>query len=363
MNDSLLKEDRDLTKIEYINLTTKINAGAIPVEYFRKNLFNASIRVSKDLKRAKTIYEDDKVLIKVTRSLHQKHRDAMSILFTDNKGIVEKPHKDGSYKIKTSLYHIAKEMGYKRPSSSTEIVKDLLFDLRHTEFVVFDKIKNIEHGGHRLIGEYEYDKNTEDYIVNIPSSTSKFNILNYSVEIDKKINKKILAIPNSLAKIKALISYMLSNLALKNGISFINICDKFDIIKENKSRFKKDIFDNIELLEKFNISVNTETMIIKYKKLEEVNFHRPIKEEEIIKLLEIENKTSKFIGRMLKHKGIDKEITVSKILKVTKDKYEEDSYFLELEAIDGTITDTKNPIAFDMLVSFEEAGYIFKEGD
>ena len=84
-SDAIFSENRELTPKEYKNLSKKVNGGYIPVNYLRKNLFNATISASKELIRLKTIYDDGTTKLKVNRSLHQKHRDLLSILFSDNK--------------------------------------------------------------------------------------------------------------------------------------------------------------------------------------------------------------------------------------------------------------------------------------
>ena len=263
----VLSNERELTSVEYYNLCNKANMGALPVEYFRKNLFNATTRISKQLKRDKLIYDDGKLKIKVNRSLHQKHRDLLSIIFTDNRGI-KKPNKDGSYLIYHNLYDMAKKMGYDKPLDAVHLIKDWLHDLRYTDMIVEND--KFEHR-HLLLGKFELDKETGNYAVKIPSETAKFHILHYSVEIPREINRKIIAIPNNLAKIKALVSYMLSNQALKNGIGFENICDKLDIsVSSRKSEFLKEIRSNLELLQEFNIAFNEETKIFKY---EQCKFH------------------------------------------------------------------------------------------
>lgn len=279
--EDFYKQDRPLSKTELVNLTHKKNS--IPVEYFRKNLFNATTRTSCELKKPKVIFDDGTNKMIVNRSLHQKHRDILSILFTDNKNL--KVNEDGSIEISTNLYYIAKEMGYDKPKDGTHVIKGFLYDLRHTEITFKTKKKDVampEKGGHRLIGTYKYDEKSGDYIVSIPSETAKYRILNYAVEIPKEINRKIIAIPNNLAKVKALVSYMLSNQALKNGISFDKICDKLDIQNENKSRFKKELLENIELLQEFNITFNEETKIFKYEQIEAIRFHAPVKVEKLV---------------------------------------------------------------------------------
>lgn len=291
----LFDGERDLTKYEYANLSEKINSGTIPVEYLRKNLFNSTMTKSFEYQtgRKKLLYEDDKVKVSVNRSLNLKHRDVLSILFTDNKGIKEKPNSKGEYIIKTNLYHIAKEMDYKNPGKSTTLIKNFLYDLRNTELTFYDKINKIEYGGHRIIGEYKWEEETNDYTICIPATTAKKHILGYSVEIPKVINQKILKIPNSLSKLKSLISYIISNKALKNGISFDNLCDKLEIeTPSSKSKFKKLILDNLNLLKDFNISFS-ENQIIKYTQLEDIVFHSPVQHEMLLDFLDTEDTKSK----------------------------------------------------------------------
>lgn len=282
-------DERELTSIEYSNLCNKTNTGALPVEYLRKNLFNATTRESKELTRNKTIYDDGKLKIKVNRSLHQKHRDLLSIIFTDNRG-VKKPNKDGSYLIFHNLYDLAKKMGYPKPLSAIGTVQKFLNDLRYTDMVVENGRYKQQH---MLLGKFELDKETNNYAIKIPPETAKFHILNYSVEIPREINRKIIEIPNNLAKIKALVSYMLSNQALKNGISFESVCDKLDInIPARKSEFLKEIRSNLGLLQEFNITFNEETKIFKYEQIEAIKFHSPVKIEKIIELIESEKSIS-----------------------------------------------------------------------
>ena len=53
-----------LSKPEYLNLCKKVNKGYISVEYFRKNLFNASLIASKDLERKKLSMMMKSILLK-----------------------------------------------------------------------------------------------------------------------------------------------------------------------------------------------------------------------------------------------------------------------------------------------------------
>ena len=280
-------KNRDLTEKEYKNLSKKVNGGYIPVDYLRKNLFNATVRESKELKRRKIIYDDNKIKITVNRSLHQKHRDLLSILFTDNKG-VSKPDKDGSYIIYTNLYDLAKKMNYKSPKDTTNLIYKMLDDLAITRFEIEDKFGILRH---TLIAEDYYDKDTGIYMVRIPSLTAKYHIFNWGVQISKEINRDIVAIPNKFSKIKALVSLILSNKALKNGISFDSICDKFDISgTSNKSKFRRQIRENPKLLKKFNIKYDTERKIFFYDEIKEINFEKALNfdtMDEEIKLKEL----------------------------------------------------------------------------
>jgi len=274
----------ELTKPEYSNLSKKANQGYMPATYFRKNLFTAKNRGSSILKRKKVIYDNGKLKVSVTRSLHQRHRDLLSVLFTDNKGIT-KPQADGSYFIKTNLYYLAQEMGYKIPKDGVHLVLEYLQDLRHTDFIIDIQGKK---RGHAILGDYYYDQDSNNYMIEIPSKTAKFHILNYAIRIPKEINKKLIAIPKKYAKTKATISYIISNLPLKNGEFADTICKKLEIISteqslksqsEQKSRFKKEILDNINTLSMFNISYDRNLEKFYYKQLKEIKFERNIEEE------------------------------------------------------------------------------------
>jgi hypothetical protein len=279
----VLDDNRLLTSNEFLNLADKVNKGALPAEYFRKNLFNATTRISQELKRNKVIYDDGKLKIKVNRSLHQKHRDLLSIIFTDNKG-VSKLRQDGSYLIYHNLYDMAKKMGYAKPNDVIHLIKSWLDDLRHTDMIIENE--SFEYG-HMLLGDFVLDHKTNKYAIVMPAKTAKFHIMHYAVEIPKELNQKIVAIPNNLAKTKALVSYMLSNTALKNGISFENICDKLDInVSTRKSEFLREIKTNSDLLQEFNITFDTASQIIKYKQIEAIRFHPSLKIDKIIECID-----------------------------------------------------------------------------
>jgi hypothetical protein len=301
-SDAIFSENRELTPKEYKNLSKKVNGGYIPVNYLRKNLFNATISASKELIRLKTIYDDGTTKLKVNRSLHQKHRDLLSILFSDNNG-VSKPSRDGGYYIKTNLYKLAKAMGYGtgkkenskyKISSATPLIEKFLNDLQSTLIIVEDDRFKYTYQliGESLFDKYnQYDKEVKNYIVKIPPLTAKYHIFNWGVQIPKEINRDIVAIPNKLSKLKALVSFILSNKALKNGVSFNSVCDKLDILDSpNKSRFKKQIRENQELLNKFKIKYDEERKIFYYENIKEIDFEKALNSKDIdeeIRLKEI----------------------------------------------------------------------------
>ena len=283
----IFKEDRELTEKEYMNLSKKVNGGYIPVDYLRKNLFNATVRDSKELRRKKIIYNDKQIKITVNRSLHQKHRDLLSLLFTDNKG-VSKPSKDGSYLIYTNIYDLAKKMNYKTPKNSTNNIYRMLNDLAITRLEIEDEFGIFRHN---LIAEDYYDKDTGRYMVRIPSITAKYHIFNWGIQMPRELNREIILIPDKLSKLKALVSFILSNKALKNGVSFNSVCDKLDILDSpNKSRFKKQIRENQELLNKFKIKYDEERKIFYYENIKEIDFEKALNSKDIdeeIRLKEI----------------------------------------------------------------------------
>lgn len=348
----IFDENRDLTKNELINLNAKKNS--IPVEYFRKNLFNATTRESRELGRRKTIFDDGKVKIQVNRSLHQRHRDLLSLIFMDNISVSE-PNKDGSYDIHTSLYSLSKKMGYK-PLQGINIIEKFLDDLQATLLYIDNGVYEYKH---TLLGASIYDKyDSKEYKIQIPSATAKYHILNYAVEIPKEINKKIIEIPNNLAKTKALISYILSNQALKNGISFENICDKLDVdVRSRKSEFKKELKENEKLLSEFNITFNFETEIIKYEQIKEIKFHRGMKETEIIELLESEKKINEKKNEIEKF-GFTKDRFVGKFIKhKANGLFGEEVVFSEIGDVEISIEDERKIYRFKLVYNSREDAF------
>ena len=264
----------ELNKQEFQHLANKVNHNTFCVEYFRKSLFNTSFRGSKDLERKKTIYKDNKTTIKVDRSLNQKHRDLFSLLMYEEKSKIAK---DGSYYIKTSLYGLAKKMGYKTPNKATNRIYNMIIDMKKTILFV---TKNNKVLNHSLLGNGYYDVDTEEYIIEVPAATAKYHIYNTGVSIPQVYNEKIVQIEDSKSRLKALISFMLSNAKLENGIFFETVCDKLDIIPANrKSEFKKQVRENLELLKEFKIKYKDDKFFLKKEKC---TFYPALSEKQIL---------------------------------------------------------------------------------
>ena len=329
-----------LTKPEYKNLCKKANKGFLPVDYFRKSMFNSTFRDSFFLKRKKTIYDDGNTIIKVNRSLNQKHRDLLSILMYEKN---TKPEKDGSYRIITSIYQLAKKMGYKNPKDATHIIYNLLDDLANTRvYTRNEKTKlNIDH---HLMGYYQYNDEMSHYEIEVPAHTAKYTIFTTGVLIPQDINTKIVQIPNNKSKLKALISFLLSNKKLKNGIGFSSVCDKLDIVKADmKSKFKRQVKDNLDLLQEFQISFTDDKF---YLSEEIVEFERAITDKDIEKAKFKEwVQTIKKLheGQKLCKHSIDKELRTlyifkgnihiksdGKIMKLTENKRVENAIYKNL---------------------------------
>lgn len=119
--DIYFDEERKLLKPEKANISKKVREGYINADWFRKTLFNAtSTGACIKYKKPKSIFNQNGIEILVSHSLNQKHADVLSILYTDNLRFKKMKLKDdGSFYIYTSLYHIAKKMGYKTPKGAT----------------------------------------------------------------------------------------------------------------------------------------------------------------------------------------------------------------------------------------------------
>ena len=289
----------ELTKIEFKNLSEKVNNNAIVCDYFRRNLFNVTSRSSEIYKnnRKKIIYRDEKVTIKVNRSLHQRHRDLLSLLAFEKKTNIQE---DGSYEIHTKIYQLAKKMYDKNPKNHTKTIKNLLEDMQSTLLNI--SIDNLEYT-HTLLDHSEYDKDLDYYIIKVPAKTAKYYIYASCVSITEEINDKIVKIENSKSRLKALITFILSNKKLKNGMYFNTICDKLDITdKTVKSRFKKQILANLELLKEFKIEYKDDKL---YLLENTVKFYNALTMEALINFKEAERKKifDKKLADIMSHKN------------------------------------------------------------
>lgn len=284
-----------LKKPEFANLALKVNNNCVAVDYFRKNLFNATVRDSIILKRKKIIYDDGITTIKTDRSLNQTHRDLLSLLMYEKKTEIQP---DGSFYIKTKLYQLAKKMGYKTPNKAINRVFEKIEDMSRT-FIYYDQ--DTVRGYHSLLGSAYYDREEDNFVVKIPAETSKYLIYSVGASIPQELNQKIVNLKN--AQLKALISFLLSNKKLKNGIGFDVICEKIEIKNNSKSRakskFKKIINENISTLADFDILYENDKFFLKKMS---VKFYHALtnKELDINEKNEIDKNKPDIIGSSVK---------------------------------------------------------------
>jgi hypothetical protein len=275
--------ERELSNTEYMNIKEKSGKGAIPVDYFRQNLFFPTCVKETNLPTSykKVIFDDENYKITVSNYLHQRHKDVLTALFIDNLG-VSSPMKDGSYYIYTNLTHIAKILGYSSPNSASGRIVELIDDLRLTDIKVFNKNTKIE-DSHTLLGESSFDTEKGNYRVLIPSKTSQYHILNFAVEIPRELNRLILSIPFKCAKLKASVSYILSNKSLRNGITLEKLLEKIgvEVNRKNKSNLKKEFMSNLPLLDELGIHFDEITKKLYLKT--QMKFVRQITFDDIIK--------------------------------------------------------------------------------
>lgn len=318
-------ESRKMAPAEYSNLAEKINTGAVPAEYFRANLFLASTRSYQKHFFWQTIYKDEEKEISVQKFLNQLHRDVISILFTEDYERTS-PRDDGSYLIKTNLTDIAKKMGYKHPKSSTHLVEKLLMDMQETLIrLSFNKDK--EEIKCQMLGFSYWDKSSQKYIIEIPALTAQFQAFTIGVCLPKEINRELVKLPNHYSRIKAMIGLILSSKALKNGISFRQMCVRLDIrTPSSRSKFKAQIKENLDLLKKFDISFDSEREIIYYQQLDSISFLHPVKIASIKHALSDSSNLDKCIGKKVTSKDDGTVFTIKDIA-----VHDDQSYLMYLE--------------------------------
>jgi hypothetical protein len=300
--DVLFDEDRELLKEEYANLRKKQSKGYMNANFFRRNIFNASARGKRiQYKRPKIVWEKSSLnKVAISHSLHQKHADVLSLIHTDYISI-SKPDKNGGYNIYLSLYRIAQKMGYKYPTKAIENVKQFINDLRWTDFIIYNK-----DGEYRttILDDAFFSEHQDVFIVSVKGKSAKILAHTTGIKISKELTYKIVSIPDSLVNIKALIRYIISNKPTVNGYTMDFIFDKFDINKiENiqvrrnqKSKFRKSLRDNKELLASFNLEfIEEEDKIYYTKQLEEIKFELAVSQKPKKIYEKIENDNNKEI--------------------------------------------------------------------
>lgn len=321
----IFDEEREVLKNEWKNIAKKVNNGYMNAEWFRRNMFNATARNQrKEYKHYKTIWKNDDKEIQISHPLNQKHADVLSILFADNIGTT-KPDKDGSFYIYTSLYGIAKKMGYKYPERASHKIVKFINDMRWTDFV----IKNRE-GWYRftILGEAHYNERKEVFQVHIDGKSAKVLAINTGLQIESSLNEKIVRIPDKLSKLKAMVRYIIANKEIKYGYTLEHIFEKYGMDKniktrtnrKNRSNFKKQLKENGDLLDKFNIIYDEQKGKIYYKQMEEILFEKPLKIEFIKECMEKE-KGFDFIGKMIWYNGGDKQAKIVSVEPIKNDNF------------------------------------------
>ena len=319
ISELVFDEDRDLFPDEYTNLREKQKDGYFNANFFRNTVFNPTSRGKKEKYiTPKIIWENANKTISISHNLHQKHADILSILFADNLG-VSKPKKDGSFYIYTSLYYIAKKMGYANPSSSANKVKNFLDDMRHTDFIIREGEEVIKD---TILGRSHYHEGRETFMIKVMGDSAKILAHSTGIRIDKVLNEKIIHIPDKQAKIKAIIRYMLSHKCSKNGFTLEFFFNKFSIgqigkkasKQQAKSKLKKMLKDNEKTLNEFNISYCPEQEKLFYQeKLESISFKLPMNTQKIAeRILKSEKKENsfyeKYIGKKFKFNNVWYEV-------------------------------------------------------
>jgi len=271
------EDDRELTPPEYKAISKRANGGYQPANYYRKSLFNATVRKSRELQRKKTIYDDGKTKITVNRSLNQRHADAFSLLYALGK--VGKPSKSGEVKIEVSLYQMAKAMGYAHPAKDVIKVKNLLEDMQQTLISIHIGPLELTY---QMMGVSAYSHTTGKFVAIVQEKTAKYQNLMVGVAFNKMLTLALASMPGKLAKLKAMIRFILSNRATKHGYHFATICDKLNIEgKSERSRFKRQLIENEELLSRFNIAYDEAENKVLYEQHEGVSFELPLKAQQV----------------------------------------------------------------------------------
>lgn len=290
MKNILFTKPRDLLSEEYKSVHSKQNM--IDVDLFRKVIFSPTSRGLKyEYKEPKIIWEGENKKVSISHFLHQKHADILSLIHTDYIEM-EKPNKDGSYRIFISLYRLAKLMGYKYPEKATSKVRQFINDIRWTDFIV--DTEDIELRTTILSDAY-FDRRKEVFIIEVGSKSAKIITYATAIKMEKSLTHQIVNISSNLPRIKALVRYMLSSKPTKYGLTMEHLFKRLEVIKENtskknnsayKSKFKKELLDNQKFLENFNLIYNEEEEKIYYtQQHKEVTFELALNKEKMVQKL------------------------------------------------------------------------------
>jgi len=300
--DIYFDKKRETFNNEKANLSKKMGGGYMDANWFRRNMFNATSRGKHNrYKKFKTIFENTSTGFKimVSHSLHQKHADVISILFTDYAGIEKQ--KDGSLRIFTSLYHIAKKMGYKYPERASENIKSYIDEIRLTDFKIVNPAMGVSN--FTILGDSDWSNIDGSYYVDLGVKSARVLAMSTGLSIAKPLNEKIVLISDKTPKLKALIRYVIaSKPPIRGYYTLEHIFDKYGIGKgendatnrKDKSNFRKELKDHTETLGTFNITYDAEKQRIYYEGHEQITFESGIKPKQIVEKL-IENDLNRYI--------------------------------------------------------------------
>jgi len=326
--DLFFDPQRELCKIEKANLSKKVTEGYLNSHWFRGNLFRAVSRgPTTKYKKRKTIYEDKKnhLLIQVSHSLHQKHADLLSILFSDNQKKSLSFKGDGSFYILTSLYHMAKKLGYQNPNKAGTHVKKLINDLRDTDFVISmpdplnpKKRKIITT---KMLGKSYYSEADDQYCIEVDVDSGRILILGVGVKFDTLLTDMIVSLPDNASRIKALLRYLASHAEKKNGYTLDYIYKRYGIgqkpideelsaeevskndaaNRKDKSQFRKQLRMYESLMRAFNVYYDEKEAKIYYKQSKQVSFEMGVApskvEETLLSNINKDVAQDEYIGR------------------------------------------------------------------
>ena len=250
-----LSSGNNLTRTEFANITEKVNAGAIGTALMRFPIFQPVERVSARGQLPvplKFVYSG--TTITVDYNLSQKHLNALTVMFeTPDK----KLHSGGRLVISTSLYSLAKKMGYKNADGPVAL-KNLIDDMVKVTMTI-QTPDNKKYNFH-LIDSYVEDLKSGGHVFNLSPEFMRFFAYDFAVQIERARSAQL--VKHRISAVQSVIRYFVTNSAtLKNGVYLDTIAAHYgrDKTKDMKSKFKTKIKNNLDFLEKYNIRYDTET--------------------------------------------------------------------------------------------------------